>query len=345
MGVFFFLSCSVSLPASALMLELTSRHRPVTLLAAVIAIQVLFLAYQIKRDRNVRLIRVWAVESLTPLQRGGSSSIAGVRGWWQDYIDLRHTRKENEELHKQLDQLQLRNRELQGQAADAQRLAVLLNFREGHPEASMLAAEVIGANADASSRTIFINRGERDRLRRNMPVITPDGIVGKIIEVYPDTSQILLLTDRESGVGALFADTRTHGVIKGTSEPTLRMEYVVNDEKVRAGEPVLTSGEDRIFPKDLPIGTVASTQPGNPFQVIRVKPAARIDRLEEVLVLRSQELTMKQEAASGTSNPAAPDAAPQANSLTAGAQAQLPTQKTAPKKTQPVPPPQSTQHP
>ena len=100
----------------------------------------------------------------------------------------------------------MRNRELESQAAEAQRLGALLNFRDAHPEAPMLAAQVIGASADPASHTLFINRGERDRLRNNMAVITPDGIVGKIVEVFPDTSQVLLINDKDSGVGALFAD-------------------------------------------------------------------------------------------------------------------------------------------
>ena len=114
---------------------------------------------------------------------------------------------------------------------------------------------------------------------------------------------------------ALFsADTRTHGVVKGSGDPDPRMDYIVNDEKVQAGEKILTSGEDRIFPKGLPIGTVESAKPGNPFQSISIDPAARLDRLEEVLILMSQqELTPKKieepAASSGTSSGTSPGAA------------------------------------
>jgi rod shape-determining protein MreC len=165
----------------------------------------------------------------------------------------------------------------------------VLNFRNAHAEASMLAAQVIGSSADPTSHTLFINRGEHDRLRMNMGVVTPDGIVGKIVEVLPDTAQVLLINDKDSGVGALFSATRTHGVVRGSGDPEPRMDYVVNDEKVQAGDAIVTSGEDRIFPKDFPIGTVESCKPGSPFQVIRVQPSARLDRLEEVLVLLSQQ--------------------------------------------------------
>jgi rod shape-determining protein MreC len=172
----------------------------------------------------------------------------------------------------------------------------------------MLAAQVIGASADPTSHTLFINRGERDHLRRNMGVITPDGVVGKIVEVFPSTAQVLLINDKDSGVGALFAVSRTHGVVRGSGDPEPHMEYVVNDEKLQSGDVIVTSGEDRIFPKDLLIGTVGATKPGNPFQIISVQPAARLDRLEDVIVLLSlQELAPKKTEESSESAGAARD--------------------------------------
>jgi rod shape-determining protein MreC len=272
------------------MLDLSlSRHRPLALLAAVVLAQVLLLAFQIKRDHDVRLIRYWTTAVVTPFESGGTWSFSKVGSIWTGYIALRGTRAENARLRSQLDQLQIRNRELESQAAEAQRLSALLGFREAHTESPMLAALVIGASADSASHTLFINRGERDHVRRNMAVITPNGIVGKVVDVFPTTAQVQLIDDKDSGVGALLSDTRTHGVIKGSGDPDPRLDYVVNDEKIRAGEMILTSGEDRIFPKGLLIGTVTSAAPGNPFQIIHVQTSARLDRLEDVLVLLSQQ--------------------------------------------------------
>jgi rod shape-determining protein MreC len=268
---------------------LISRHRPLSLLAALVLLQVLLLAFQIKRENNVRLVRYWAVQTLTPVERAGTWSFSKVSGAWHGYIGLQDARAENIRLKKDLDDLRMRNRVLESQAAEGERLATLLNFRTAHPEASMIAAEVIGASADPTSHTLFINRGERDRVRRNLAVITPEGVVGKIVEVFPSTSQVLLINDKDSGVGALFAGSRTHGVVKGSGDPNPRMDYIVNDEKVQAGDKILTSGEDHIFPKDLPVGVVESAKPGSPFQVIWIEPAARLDRLEEVLILLTQQ--------------------------------------------------------
>jgi rod shape-determining protein MreC len=112
-----------------------------------------------------------------------------------------------------------------------------------------------------------------------------------------------LINDKDSGVGALFAATRTHGVVKGSGDPNPHMDYIVNDEKVQAGDKVLTSGEDHIFPKDLPIGKVESAKPSTPFQSISIEPAARLDRLEEVLILMSQqELTPKKSEEASTAS-------------------------------------------
>jgi rod shape-determining protein MreC len=286
-----------------------SRHRPLAVLAAVVLAQVLLLAFQIKRDHDVRLIRYWVAAVVTPFERFGTWSLGKVGGVWTGYVALHGAHAENARLRAELAQLRLRNRQLESQALEAQRLSVLLNFRDAHTEASMLAAQVIGASADPASHTLVLNRGERDHVRRNMGVITPEGVVGKIVEVFPTTSQVLLMSDKDSGVGALLADTRTHGVVKGSGDPDPRMDYVVNDEKVHPGEMILTSGEDRIFPKGLLIGTVAIAREGNPFQIIRIEPAARLDRLEDVLVLLSQQ-DLSPKKAEETADPAGRSAPP-----------------------------------
>jgi rod shape-determining protein MreC len=269
--------------------DIISRHRPLALLATLVVAQVMLLAFQIKGDHDVRLIRYWAVMATTPVERSGTWFFLKIGRGWSGYVALHGARVENRELHQEIDYLQLRNRELESDAAEAQRLSVLLNFRQIHVEVPMLAAQVIGASADPSSHTLFINRGEHDHVRRNQAVITGDGIVGKIVEVLPNSAQVLLINDKDSGVGSLLLDTRTHGVVKGTPDADVRMDYVVNDEKVHNGEVILTSGEDRIFPKGLLVGTVTGASPGNPFQVIHVQPATRLDRLEDVLVLLTQQ--------------------------------------------------------
>lgn len=271
------------------MVAIPSRHKSLTLLAGVLLTQLLLLAVQIKRDSHGRLIRVWAITAVSPFERAGAFSFDKVRGVWRHYFALETTSRENEALRVENDSLKLAIAQLQSKAAEADRLAELLNFRNSHQDVPMLAARVIGASAGTASRTIEIDRGERDGVRRNMAVITPDGAVGKVIEVYRENAQILLLTDREGGAGAMLIESRIQSPVGGTGEPLLNMKYVANDDKVNIGERVVTSGMDKIFPRDIPVGTVQEIKAGNPFKSILLRPAAKLDRLEDVIVLLSQQ--------------------------------------------------------
>jgi len=180
------------------MVGIPSRHRSLALLAVVVAAQVLLLAVQIRRERQGRLIRVWSVTLISPIERAGVWTIDNIRDIWGHYAGLRSTNRENRDLHEELNRLKLRNIVLESKAAESDRLASLLAFRQSHQEVPMVAARVIGAGADPGSKVIYLNRGEHSRLKRNMAVITPDGVVGKIIEVYPEAAQVLLVTDKDS---------------------------------------------------------------------------------------------------------------------------------------------------
>jgi rod shape-determining protein MreC len=295
------------------MVAIPSRHKSLVLLTGVIVLQVLLLAVQIKRDSQGRLIRVWTVGAVAPFERAGATGIGGVRGAWNHYFALQNTSRENERLRRENDTLKLQLNQLQSKSAEADRLATLLNFRQSHQNIPMLGARVIGASADTATQSVYIDRGERDGIHRNMAVITPDGVVGKIVESYGNAAQVLLLTDKESGVGAMLAESRIQSPIGGTGEPLLAMKYVANDDTVNVGEHVVTSGMDRIFPRDLPVGTVTQIKAGNPFKTIRIQPAANLERLEEVIVLLSlQPLELKKDvgtpaaAATGKTGPGQP---------------------------------------
>jgi rod shape-determining protein MreC len=271
------------------MVAIPSKHRSLTLLAAVLLAQMLMLAVQIKVDSRGRLIRVWAISAAYPFERSGAWGFGKVGGVWNHYFALRNTVQENEALRIESDALKLTISQLQTRAAEADRLAGILGFKQTHEQVPMVGARVIAASAGTASRTIEVDRGERDGIRRNMAVITPDGAVGKVIEVYRDTAQVLLLTDKDGGAGAMLVDSRTQGVVGGTGEPMIQMKYVANEDIVNVGEKIVTSGMDKIFPKDIPVGTVVESKSGNTFKQIRVEPAARLDRLEAVIVLLSQE--------------------------------------------------------
>jgi rod shape-determining protein MreC len=295
------------------MVGIPSRHRSFALLAGVLLAQVLMLALEVKRDSRGRLIRVWSMSAVTPFEKGGAWGFGKVRGVWDHYFALQGTSRLNEELRNENDELKLTISQLQSKAAEADRLAVLLNFRQWHEKVPMVMARVIGTSAGTASHTVEIDRGERDGIRRNMAVITPDGAVGKIIESYRDTAQVLLLSDKEGGAGAMLVSSRIQSPVKGTGEPMLSMSYVAAEETVNAGEKIVTSGMDKIFPRDVPIGTVLDVKQGNPFKQIRVKPAAKLDRLEEVIVLLTQQsVNFNNPAEEQGAQPAAGNSAPSA---------------------------------
>jgi rod shape-determining protein MreC len=145
---------------------------------------------------------------------------------------------------------------------------------------------VIGSSGSDMSRVVYIDKGENAGIRRDMAVITAQGIVGKVLMVYPTVSQVLLINDQSSGVGAILEKSRLQGVLRGAPNGEVMLERVMGDEQVAAGDVVLTSGGDQIFPKGLPVGAVSKVGNGKDlFLTIKIKPASNLSKLEEVLVL------------------------------------------------------------
>jgi rod shape-determining protein MreC len=272
--------------------NLIGRYRNVTVLVAVLFVQVLGLAVQVKRatqDESTRLIRVWAVDAVTPLEKSIVWLQSGVSNLWHSYFYLRGVRQENRDLKLEIERLRIEQVRLNQDAEQARRLQALLGFREQFISKT-LAAQVIGSSGSEQSRSIYIDKGSRDGIRPDMAVITAEGVVGKVLRVFRATSQVLLVNDQTSGVGAILEKSRLQGVLRGTALGEVILEKVMSDEAVQPGDKVLTSGGDQIFPKGLPVGTVTKVSPGSElFLNIRVKPAADLNRLEEVLVITQQE--------------------------------------------------------
>ncbi len=264
-----------------------SRYRNASILMLVLFAQVLGLAVQVKRTDTggTRLIRFWVVNAITPLEKSLVNTSQGVRNVWRNYLYLRGVRHENRDLKEQVERLRIEQVRLSEDAAQARRLQALLGFKEQFISQTV-AAQVIGASGSDQSHVVYIDKGASDGIKPDMAVITPDGIVGKVLRVYHASSQVLLINDPDSGVGAILESSRLQGILRGTAAGETMLRYVMSDEKVANGERVLTSGGDRIFPKGLPVGTVQQTNPGSDlFLNIRVKPAADLGRLEEVLVV------------------------------------------------------------
>jgi rod shape-determining protein MreC len=277
------------------------RYRNLTILVGVLFLQILGLAVQVKRSgdvENTRLIRIWAVGTITPFERGLVWAHNGSRNLWHNYFFLRGVRAENRDLKAQIEQMHLEQVRLSEDAAQAHRLQSLLAFKEQYI-AKTVAAQVIGSSGSDLSRSIYIDKGSNDGIGADMAVITSGGIVGKVLRVYPSTSLVLMINDQSSGVGAMLEKSRLQGVLHGTANGEVVLERVMSDEQVAPGETVLSSGGDQIFPKGLPVGTVNNVSPGRElFLNIQVKPSADLSRLEEVLVV-----TQKRERQAVAENP------------------------------------------
>ena len=278
------------------------RYRNVTILAAAIFLQIVGLAVQVKRqaeNQSSRLIRVWAVTAVTPLEKVIVRLQTATSGVWHNYLYLRGVRQENRDLQQQIQQLQLEQVRLRQDAEQAHRLQALLGFKEQFI-AQTTAAQVIGSSGSEQSRIVYIDKGSSQGIKRDMAVISASGVVGKVILVFGDTAQVLLINDQSSGVGAILEQSRLQGILKGKASGELVLDKIMSDEDVKPGEKVLTSGGDQIFPKGLPIGSVAKVSTGGQFLQVTLQPAASLSHLEEVLVITQKQERGPQTEASGS---------------------------------------------
>jgi rod shape-determining protein MreC len=272
----------------------TRYKNPLVLMAALV-IQVIGLATQIKRPDNLkgataggpRLIRVWTVTAITPFERAVVTTGHFFRNTWHGYVDLHNVRKQNRELQEELARMRLEQVRLKADADQSLRLQSLLDFKERYV-GQTVAAEVIGSSGTDLAHLITIDKGSHAGIKQGMAVITPDGIVGKVKDVFPFSAQVLMINDRESGAGVILESSRLQGVLRGKDLGQIQLTDIMSDEKVEVGDHLVTSGGDRIYPKGFPVGTVSrvtTDSEGGPFLAITVKPAADLNRLEEVLVV------------------------------------------------------------
>jgi rod shape-determining protein MreC len=277
------------------------RYRNLLVLLAVLMAQIIGLAVQVRRGeagRNsldqpdgsgTRLIRLWAEVLISPPERLIHNSRLGLAYLWQDYLDLHKTREQNRELEKTIDRLRLEQASLLEDARQGQRLQALLDFQQKYIYKT-LAAQAIGSSGSDQSKIFYLDKGSADGLDRDMAVITADGIVGKVREVFPHTAQVLVINDQTSGAGVILETTRIRGILRGNADGRPQIVGILADQRIQPGEKVLTAGGDQIFPRGLPVGVVEKVvrdPERDSFIDVIVKPAARLDRLDEVLVITS----------------------------------------------------------
>jgi rod shape-determining protein MreC len=278
-----------------------TRYRNLLVLLAVLVAQIIGLAVQVRRTDagrstldaqdgpGVRLIRYWAESIVAPPERLIHNSKLGTAYFWQSYLDLRHVSEQNQNLQKTIDRLRLEQASLLEDAKQGQRLQKILDFQQKYVYKTV-AAQAIGSSGSDQSRVFYLDKGSADGLGRDMAVITADGIVGKIRDVFPHTAQVLAINDQSSGAGVVLETTRIRGILRGNANGQPQIIGILADQRIQPGEKVLTAGGDQIFPRGLPVGVVEKVirdPERDSFIDVLIKPAAHLDRLDEVLVITS----------------------------------------------------------
>ena len=272
-----------------------SRYKNVLVLVAVLLVQVLVLATQVRRaergasteSKKVILLRYWANGATLPFERAFLFTGHGIRNGWSGYVDFRRVRRQNQDLLAEVSRLRLEQAGLAEDARQGQRLQALLAFKEKYVYRTV-AAQVIGTGGSDQSRVLYLDKGSEDGVHPDMPVITPDGIVGKVRVAFPHSAQVLEINDTTSGAGAILEATRVRGVLRGSAASPFPVIYLLPDERIKTGEQVLTSGGDQVYPRGLVVGRVLQVKHDpehDPYVEIVVQPAADLSRLEEVLVV------------------------------------------------------------
>jgi rod shape-determining protein MreC len=263
------------------------RKRTTWVFFGVIVAQVILVSWQVQTKSGVRVLSAVAFETFSRVQFATASVVNGVRGTWTNYFALRGVRAENEDLHRRVADLEVRLQQAHALAARSERLQELMDLKT-QATLPTLAAEVIAGNPDPEMRTVTIDRGSADGVLADMAVIAPRGIVGRVIgPVGRHAARVQLILDRNAAAGALGERTRAGGMIVGAeANPPLRMELVSNFADVRAGDNVVASGVDGIYPKGYLIGQVErSDRGGGLYRTISVRPSVDFSSLEEVLVV------------------------------------------------------------
>ena len=277
------------------------RYRNIVVLLAILLAQIIGLAVQVRRTADgrstldthdgpgVRLIRLWAQALVSPPELLIHASKMGSKGLWQNYVDLRNVRQQNQDLQKTIDRLRLEQAALLEDAKQGQRLQALANFQQKYVYQTV-AAQAIVSSGSEQSHVFYIDKGSADGLSLDDAVITPDGIVGKVREVFPRTAQVLAVNDQTSGAGVILETTRIRGILRGNAAWRLEIVDILADKRIQKGEVVLTGGGDQIFPRGLPVGVVENVVQDperDSFIDVIIAPAAHLDRLDEVLVITS----------------------------------------------------------
>ncbi|HEU0174573.1 MAG TPA: rod shape-determining protein MreC [Blastocatellia bacterium] len=266
-----------------------AKKNPRLLLVVLVILHLILISLnRVQGQPNIRYLQVVMMVGFTPLQWLASHGVSSVKSMWAGYFDLRGAKRENEWLKSRNSELESQNIELRDKAKLFEHLEAL-NRSPALSPYRRVNALVIGRDSDSWFKTVVIDRGALHGVERDQPVVSTEGLVGRVVSVSPISARVLLITDERHGAGAVVAQTaenRMVGILKGKNQSLCELRLLSEGGKLENGEQVITSGQDQLYPRGLLIGRIKNlTSQDATSAPIDVEPAAGLQKLESVAVL------------------------------------------------------------
>jgi rod shape-determining protein MreC len=270
------------------------KYKIIIFIAASIVISLIMISYNLKYGSDKNILKKIVLEAAAPVQSALSGSIKSVKDAWLRYILLVGLEEENKNLKKKVDELKKTLVTYQESHQEAQRLKKLLSIVDKY-HYHFIAARVIGREQAALSRTVLINKGSSDGLKNGMPVVANPGVIGRLVDVSWNASRVLLLIDENSNIDVIVQRNRTQGIVSGAGSRGMILKYVSKAQDVQEGDVIISSGMGGVFPKGWLIGRVmhVDRKDAGLFLKIDIAPFVDLSKLEEVLILSSDEMKTK----------------------------------------------------
>jgi rod shape-determining protein MreC len=274
--------------SSELPARLNTKEHLVAVLIPLLILHLALLSLQIEDRSGTLLFKTWTLAVQAPVLSVSSAFARAVSRFCHNYIWMVGARRENERLQDAVHKLSLLNSSYEQIRQENLRLRKLIALSEILPN-EMLGARVIARTPSFFANVVYIDRGWQDGVRADAAVVSGDGVVGRIVLASRNQAQVQLITNPDASVGVMLANSRTPGVLRGSGDYLLDLNYIGNTEQVAVGDIVLSSGLDGIYPKGLAIGKVIESRKGKGvFRTIKVQPDVDLARLEEVQILLGQ---------------------------------------------------------
>jgi rod shape-determining protein MreC len=266
------------------MIAVSKRPGWIALVTALV-FHLLLLALQTNNHGSPGFLRKWLLDVLVPAEKVVDRGVQSIWGVWDGYFALIGVRSENQQLQAENNELKMRLQQQDEAVREAERLRAFLGIADSGIGKTVV-ARVIGRDPSRSLQTVTIDKGEAHGVKKDDSVITPDGVVGRVISTATGSAVVQLLTDAQSEVAAMLRESRVQALFKGTGGRNLELDYIEDDEAIAEGDEVITSGLDQIHPKGLPLAVIKSVgQKGELYKLVIAQPRADLSRLENVLVV------------------------------------------------------------